>query len=92
MPIKRGVFVSSRSLDLFSPGQRHPRIKGCVHACHRAQARSALRRTGGRRGPELSATKLDSDRFLFLSKYWTVQADSTLELGSLCRHARTTDS
>jgi hypothetical protein len=24
MPIQRGVFVSSRSLDLFSPGQRHP--------------------------------------------------------------------
>jgi hypothetical protein len=34
MPIQRGVFVLSRSLDLFLPGQRHPWIKGHVHACH----------------------------------------------------------
>ena len=68
MPIQRGVFVLSRSLDLFLPGQRHPWIKGHVHACLRAQARSALRRTGGRSGLELSATKLGSGRFLFLYK------------------------
>jgi hypothetical protein len=68
MPIQRGVFVSSRSLDLFSPGQRHPSDQGLRSRLPRAQARSALRRTGGRSGLELSATKLDSGRFLFLYK------------------------
>jgi hypothetical protein len=81
MPIQRGVFVSSRSLDLFSPGKRHPRIKGCVHACHALKPAAPYGEREAGAGWSLVPRSSTVAGFCFYTKYWPVQADSTLELG-----------
>jgi len=88
MPISQAYSFSSRSPELFSPGRHHPRIRVALRPVATLKAAAPY----GERGPELGVTKLDSDRFTFPSGYWHARADSTLELGSRCRHTRTTDS
>jgi len=60
MPIPRGYSFSSRSLDLFAPGQHDPRIKVGLRpvTTHHAQTSSG-------RGLGLGVAKLDSGRFPF---------------------------